>query len=112
VIAWLYEAAEQAKARRRRFEEQERRWAEEARQRAEAEQRRREEADRVAGLGLIRRFVDAAEAAARTDGEIEAGSEFDLWARWARQHAEGIDPLTGPRPGVGAVDEGAGGATG
>jgi hypothetical protein len=33
-------------------------------------------------------------AATRRDGEIETGSDVDIWINWAKKQADRIDPLS------------------
>lgn len=78
-------------AKRKRLEEQRRREEEQARREKlhrDVDAWRRSEDIRAYLLAYEERLL-------RLRGEIDPGSEEDLWLRWARQYADSLDPLTG-----------------
>jgi hypothetical protein len=48
-------------------------------------------------------YIVEVENVGRRDGGIETGSELEKWLRWARAHADRIDPIS---RGIENADEG------
>jgi hypothetical protein len=110
-MTWLYAECERIRVRRaqwaeekRRDQERQRRWEEAKAKREEEERLRRVDEQRRAKLvqdaqawetaNLVRRYVDAVEQGIVAKHQtIVAESDIAGWLRWAREHADRLDPL-------------------